>query len=31
MGPYLASPNKDKHAEDYNGEKVSVLFDIFSL
>jgi len=30
MGPYLASPNKDKHAEDFNEEKVSNFFDSFS-
>ena len=25
MGPYLASPNKYKHAEDYNCDKVSLF------
>jgi len=31
MGPYLASPNKDKHAEDFNTDKVSDFSDSFSL
>jgi len=25
MGPYLASPNKDKHPEDGENDKVSVF------
>lgn len=28
MGPYLSHPNKDKHPEDLNTEKVSMVFNL---